>query len=79
MKRENLAITIAVLSFVFWIAQNVYFGWNIEPLTAIEEFCDALSLFGYFIAFLVKPSSNTNHYVTNGGNLIVRNLKKSNE
>lgn len=60
MKRENLAILVAILSFIFWVGENIYFGWNREPLTALEGFCDALALFGLFLSFLIKPSSNDN-------------------
>jgi len=66
MKRENLAILIGVTAFIFWIAQNQYFGWNKEAESALEGFCDALSLFGYFLAFLVKPVSNKTEYTFNG-------------
>mgnify|MGYP000541179909 CR=1 FL=1 len=62
MKRENIAILIAVSSFVFWIGQNQYFGWHKEAQSALEGFCDTLSLFGYFMAFLVKPISNTSRW-----------------
>lgn len=74
-KRENLAIVIAVMSFLFWILQNMYFGWNEQPMSALEGFCDALSMFGYFMAFLVKPVSNdrTRNYILYGGDLKIGN------
>lgn len=76
MKRQNLAILIAVLSFMFWIAQNFYFGWNKESQSALESFCDWLTIFGYFMAFLIKPISQTDNYTINTSKCDVKIVRK---
>lgn len=68
MKRENIAIVLALASFIFWVGENIYFGWNSTALSSVEAFCDGLAIFGMFMAFLIKPSSNTIEYhIVTGG------------
>lgn len=34
---------ILLLGIIFWIAETWYFGWNWDPKSAAEKFCDAVA------------------------------------
>ena len=35
------------MGFIFWIAENMYFGWNLKPENGYELACD------YIVSFLI--------------------------
>ena len=59
MKKIKLASNIMIVSLVFFLLYNSYFGWNDNPINKIEEICDGvfhlffnLSLIIYFSPIL---------------------------
>lgn len=66
MKRENIAILLAILAPIWWVGWNFYFGWNKEPQSPLEGFTDIMFWVILFLSYIIKPSSNKNEYIFYG-------------
>ena len=55
MKKIKFAVRLLIVSMLFWVCYNTYFGWNLKPINDIEESCDTifsvLRFFGLVIFF----------------------------
>jgi hypothetical protein len=53
----NTNIKILIGAFIFYIAENMYFGWNQRPLSSGEGFCDMIVLFLMLTAVLWRDTN----------------------
>lgn len=52
MKWTKLGKTIIIGSFILWIAEIMYFGWNDSAINEVEAFLDKVVSMGYLAGFL---------------------------
>jgi len=43
MKKINLAKNIIILTILFMVVYNSYFGWNLHPTSPEERLCDMIA------------------------------------
>lgn len=55
----NTGIKILIGAFVFYIAQNMYFGFNQKALSSAEGFCDMVVVFLILAAMLWSGKNET--------------------
>ena len=48
----NTNIKILIAAFLFYIAENMYFGFNLKALSSAEGFCDMVVVFLMLAAML---------------------------
>lgn len=51
----NTKVKILIAVFLFYIFENVYFGWNQHALSSAEGFCDMVVIFGMLLAIIWSP------------------------
>lgn len=56
MKKLKLGRTLVLIGVLFWVIENMYFGWNKSPMSELEEKSDLIVRFlvniGFFIYIL---------------------------
>jgi hypothetical protein len=57
MKKIFLGKTILVATFLFWLLESWWFGWNMEPINELEKACDKLVNIGYLLGLFLYASS----------------------
>tara|TARA_R110000851_G_scaffold87648_1_gene191049 strand:- start:18064 stop:18327 length:264 start_codon:yes stop_codon:yes gene_type:complete len=63
MKWINVATIILGLSTIFYLSYNTYFGWNLEPHSVAEVWCDIISQGSYKLACILFLSPLVGWYV----------------
>ena len=54
----NKSLKIFITTFLFWIAENLYFGFNIKALSPAESFCDSVVAFLILLIFILAVNDN---------------------
>lgn len=53
MKKIKFASNMMIIVASFYIAYNIYFGWNKTPINEAEETCDQIFKYGIYMAWVI--------------------------
>ena len=54
---RNISNWILYPTLLFWLIENMYFGWNATPINESETFCDLIvrvALWIWFVIYVVR-------------------------
>lgn len=55
-KREKIAFYLFVAGVIWWIAENIYFGWNRTPESTLEGIADFIVWILWGAGFFIRPT-----------------------
>ncbi len=53
MKNIRIGQGLLVLTILFYIGENCYFGWNKTALSSAEAYCDTFYTIGFYTGFMI--------------------------